>query len=110
MSSRFSCGQASALLTKGRAANDWTAARGRRGRQASKQFSVDRRLAVAKSVGSKYVEFGTPASQVKLALYGRRTAARDAVVAPDRSGSHRIVIGSDVGPFADPAGLVWVAV
>ncbi|MEJ7705837.1 MAG: glyoxalase [Nocardioidaceae bacterium] len=58
--------------------------------KASKQFYVDRGLAVAKSFGSKYVEFDTPASQVKLALYGRRAAAKDAGVAPDGSGSHRI--------------------
>jgi predicted lactoylglutathione lyase len=76
--------------------------------KASKQFYVDRGLAVAKSFGSKYVEFATtPASRVKLALYGRRALAKDAGVPPDGSGSHRIVIGSDAGPFTDPDGFMW---
>src|SRR5213078_1752871 len=48
--------------------------------KASKQFYVERGLAVAKSFGSKYVEFATPESSVKLALYGRRAAAKDAGV------------------------------
>ncbi|MGC5021328.1 hypothetical protein [Micromonospora sp. DT47] len=58
--------------------------------KASKQFYVDRGLAVAKSFGSKYVEFETAGSPVKLALYSRRAAAKDAGVsrtAPDRTGS-----------------------
>jgi len=75
--------------------------------KASKQFYVDHGLAVAKSFGSKYVEFDTPASGVKLALYGRRAAAKDAGVSPDGSGSHRIVIGSDAGPFTDLDGFAW---
>ena len=78
--------------------------------KASKQFYVDRGLAVAKSFGSKYVEFATtPQSPVTLALYGRRAAAKDAGVSPDGTGSHRIVIGSDAGPFTDPDGFVWEA-
>jgi predicted lactoylglutathione lyase len=51
--------------------------------KASKRFYVDRGLAVAKSFGSKYVEFDTPSSHVKLALYGRRALAKDAGVSPD---------------------------
>ena len=77
--------------------------------KASKQFYVDRGLAVAKSFGSKYVEFDTPASPVKLALYRRRALAKDAGVSPDGTGSHRIVIGSDAGPFTDPDGFAWEA-
>jgi predicted lactoylglutathione lyase len=77
--------------------------------KASKRFYVDRGLAVAKSFGGKYVEFDTPASAVKLALYSRRAAAKDAGVSPDGSGSHRIVIDSDAGPFTDPDGFAWEA-
>lgn len=77
--------------------------------KASKRFYLDRGLAVAKSFGSKYVEFATPESSVKLALYGRRAAAKDAGVSPDGTGSHRIVIGSDAGSFTDPDGFAWAA-
>jgi len=75
--------------------------------KASKRFYVDRGLAVAKSFGSKYVEFDTPSSPVKLALYGRRAAAKDAGVSADGTGSHRIVLESDAGPFTDPDGFAW---
>ncbi len=75
--------------------------------KASKRFYVDRGLVVAKSFGSRYVEFDTPGSPVKLALYGRRAAAKDAGVDPDGTGSHRIVIGSDAEPFTDPDGFTW---
>ena len=60
-----------------------------------------------KSFGSKYVEFDSPASHVKLALYGRRALAKDAGVPPEGTGSHRIVIGGDAGPFTDPDGFAW---
>ncbi|MEV0291931.1 glyoxalase, partial [Nocardia sp. NPDC050710] len=60
-----------------------------------------------KSFGSKYVEFDTPPSTVKLALYGRRAAAKDAGVAPEGTGSHRIIIGSGFGSFTDPDGFEW---
>ena len=76
---------------------------------ASKRFYVDRGLAVAKSYGSKYVEFATPSSPVKLGLYKRRALAKDAGVAPDGTGSHRIMIGVDTGPFTDPDGFAWEA-
>ena len=76
---------------------------------ASKRFYVDRGLAVAKSFGRKYVEFATPSTHIKLALYGRRALAKDAGVSPDGTGSHRIVIGSDAGPFTDPDGFAWEA-
>ena len=76
---------------------------------ASKRFYVDRGLAVAKSFGRKYVEFATPSSPVKLALYARRGLAKDAGVSPEGTGSHRLVIGSDAGPFTDPDGFAWEA-
>ena len=75
--------------------------------KASKRLYVDRGLTVAKSFGGKYVEFATQASYVKLALYGRRALAKDAGVSPDGTGSHRIVLGSDAGPFTDPDGFAW---
>ena len=54
---------------------------------ASKRFYVDHGLAVARSFGRKYVEFATPSSPVKLALYGRLALAKDAGISPD---GHRI--------------------
>jgi predicted lactoylglutathione lyase len=78
--------------------------------KASKRFYVERGLAVAKSFGSKYVEFESKESHVKLALYGRRALAKDAGVAPDGTGSHRIAICGDAGPFTDPDGFTWEAV
>jgi catechol 2,3-dioxygenase-like lactoylglutathione lyase family enzyme len=77
--------------------------------KAAKQFYLDHGLAVAKSFGSKYVEFDTPSSPIRLALYSRRAAAKDAGVPPDGTGSHRIVICSDAGPFTDPDGFAWEA-
>ncbi|MGV9817293.1 glyoxalase [Nocardia xishanensis] len=75
--------------------------------KATKQFYVDRGLAVGKSFGSKYVEFDTPPSSVKLALYGRRAAAKDAGVSPEGAGSHRIVIAGGLGAFSDLDGFEW---
>ncbi|MGP3955966.1 glyoxalase [Nonomuraea sp. 3N208] len=75
--------------------------------KASKRFYLDRGLAVAKSFGGKYVEFDTPSSAVTLALYPRRALAKDTGVSQEGTGSHRIVIGSDAGPFTDPDGFVW---
>jgi catechol 2,3-dioxygenase-like lactoylglutathione lyase family enzyme len=75
---------------------------------ASKRFYVDLGLAVGKSFG-KYVEFEMPSSAVKLGLYGRKALAKDAGVAPEGTGSHRIVINGDAGPFADPDGFAWEA-
>jgi predicted lactoylglutathione lyase len=50
--------------------------------KASKRFYVERGLAVKRSFGGKYVEFDTPGSHVKLALYGRRALAKDAGISP----------------------------
>jgi len=74
--------------------------------KASKRFYVDHGLEVRKSFGSKYVELET-GKRIKLALYPRRALAKDAGVAEDGSGSHRIVIGSDAGRFTDPDGFEW---
>lgn len=76
---------------------------------ASKRFYVDRGLTVAKSFLGKYVEFATPSSPFKLALYRHRALAKDAGVPAEGSGSHRLLIGSDAGPFADPDGFGWEA-
>ncbi len=76
---------------------------------ASRRFYVERGLTVARSFGRKYVEFDAPSSPVKLALYGRRALAKAAGVPPEGRGSHRIVLGSDAGPFTDPDGFTWEA-
>ena len=73
----------------------------------SKKFYMDHGFSVAKSFGSKYVQFDADSEQVKLALYGRRALAKDAGVSMDGSGSHRIIIGSQAGPFIDPDGFIW---
>lgn len=77
--------------------------------KASKQFYVDHGLTVAKSFGSKYVEFDATGSPVKLALYSRRAAAKDVGVDPAGGGSHRLVIAGTAGSFTDPDGFVWEA-
>ncbi|MFI7708258.1 glyoxalase [Nonomuraea sp. NPDC049480] len=74
---------------------------------ASKRFYVDRGLTATKSYGRRYVEFATSSSPVKLSLYKRRALAKVAGVAPDGTGSHRLVIGGDAGSFTDPDGFVW---
>lgn len=77
--------------------------------KASKRFYVEHGLSVKKSFGSKYVEFDGAGSRVKLALYGRRALAKDAGVAPEGTGAHRLAIGSEAGPFTDPDGFAWEA-
>jgi hypothetical protein len=74
---------------------------------ASKRFYLERGLTVARSFGRKYVEFDMPSGAVALGLYGRRALAKDAGVAPDGSGSHRLIIGGDAGRFTDPDGFAW---
>lgn len=74
---------------------------------ASKQFYVGHGLSVAKSFGSKYVEFDLSSSPVKLSLHGRRGLAKVAGVPPEGSGSHRLAIGADAGAFTDPDGFAW---
>lgn len=75
--------------------------------KASKAFYTERGLEVAKSFGGKYVEFALSEESVKLSLYGRKPAAKDAGVSPEGSGSHRIALCSDLGTFSDPDGFPW---
>lgn len=75
--------------------------------KAGKRFYVEHGLTVARSFGGKYAEFATPGSPLKLALYPRHALAKDAGVDDDGSGSHRIVIAGDAGPFTDPDGFAW---
>jgi catechol 2,3-dioxygenase-like lactoylglutathione lyase family enzyme len=72
----------------------------------SRRFYVARGLEVARSFPRKYVQFKTT-SAVTLALYGRRALAKDVGVSSDGTGSHRIIICSDTGPFTDPDGFAW---
>ncbi|MDQ1017644.1 glyoxalase [Streptomyces afghaniensis] len=73
----------------------------------SKRFYVEHGLPVAKSFGSKYVEFDTGSGAVKLALYKRRGLAKLVGVSPDGTGSHRLTVNGDDGPFTDPDGFAW---
>ncbi len=70
---------------------------------------AERGLAVAKSFSPMYVEFAAGPGAVKPALYRRRALAKDVGVAADGTGSHRLVIGGDAGPFTDPDGFAWEA-
>lgn len=72
---------------------------------ASKRFYVDQGITVAKSYGRRYVQFDS--GPVTLALYKRRALAKVAGVSLDGTGSHRLAIGSDAGPFTDPDGFTW---
>ncbi|EHR50987.1 hypothetical protein SacmaDRAFT_2747 [Saccharomonospora marina XMU15] len=76
---------------------------------ASRRYYADRGFAVARSYGRRYVELDTSPSPVKLALYRRRALAKVAAVSAEGTGSHRLVVGSDAGPFTDPDGFVWEA-
>jgi uncharacterized glyoxalase superfamily protein PhnB len=75
--------------------------------KATKQFYADHGLALGKSFGGKYAEFDTPGSAVKLALYPRKAAAKDAGVAADGSGSHRLAVVGDLGTLTDPDAFSW---
>jgi uncharacterized glyoxalase superfamily protein PhnB len=75
--------------------------------KASRQFYVDRGLSVAKSFGGKYVEFEAGDSALKLSLNPRHAAAKNAGTTPEGTGSHRLVVNGDVGPFTDPDGYTW---
>jgi predicted lactoylglutathione lyase len=76
---------------------------------ASKRFYVERGQTVAKSFARVYAEFAAPPQHIRLGLYKRRALAKDAGVSADGTGSHRLVIGSDAGPFTDPDGFPWEA-
>ncbi|MET9630677.1 glyoxalase [Lentzea sp. NPDC006480] len=72
---------------------------------ASRKCYLDQGFTVAKSFGRMYVEFAS-AGDVKLGLYRRRALAKDAGVAPEGSGSHRIVVNG-ASQFTDPDGFAW---
>jgi predicted lactoylglutathione lyase len=74
---------------------------------ASKKFYVEHGLTVAKSFGRKYVEFASGSGPITFGLYGRRALAKDAGVAPDGGGSHRVAIMTDAQSFTDPDGFPW---
>jgi predicted lactoylglutathione lyase len=76
---------------------------------ASKQFYEEHGFRVGRSFLGKYVQFDTPSAPIKLALYRYRALARDAGIAAEGTGSHRIVIASHAGPFTDPDGFIWEA-
>ncbi|MFI5611794.1 glyoxalase [Amycolatopsis sp. NPDC051903] len=73
---------------------------------ASKRFYVEHGLDIGKSFGRVYVEFDTGESPVRLGLYRRRALAKDAGVAPEGSGSHRLTVGGTAS-FTDPDGFAW---
>ncbi|WP_336671455.1 glyoxalase [Tsukamurella sp. USMM236] len=73
----------------------------------TKAFYTERGLTVAKSFGRKYVEFDAQPGAVKLALHGRKAAAKDAGVPAEGSGSHRLRIDGALGELVDPDGFVW---
>jgi predicted lactoylglutathione lyase len=75
--------------------------------KATKDFYAAKGLSVGKSFGGKYAEFDTPGATVKLALYPRKAAAKDAGVDATGSGSHRITVTGDAGDFTDPDGFAW---
>jgi predicted lactoylglutathione lyase len=77
---------------------------------ATKKFYVDHGLTVAKSFGTKYVEFALPDSPILLALYKYKALAKDAGVPAEGSGSHRLTINSDAGTFTDPDAFAWQSV
>lgn len=74
--------------------------------KASKKFYADRGFPVGKSFGGKYAELET-GDRVKLALSPRKVAAKNAGVALEGSGSHRLVVTGDTAAFADPDGFAW---
>jgi uncharacterized glyoxalase superfamily protein PhnB len=57
--------------------------------------------------GRRYVEFDT--DPIKLTRLKRRALAKVAGVSAAGTGSHRLTVGSDAGPFTDPDGFVCEA-
>jgi predicted lactoylglutathione lyase len=74
--------------------------------KAGKSFYEAQDLKVAKSFGSKYVEFDSGA--IKLALYKRAALAKQVGIDPAGTGSHRLAITCDAA-FTDPDGYSWAA-
>lgn len=75
--------------------------------KASQQLYGARGLAVAKSFGSKYVEFESQGGAITLGLYKRAGLAKEFGVSAEGSGSHRLTIVWSGEPFTDPDGFVW---
>lgn len=73
---------------------------------ATKAFYVEQGLEVGKSFGRRYVEFAM-SGPIALSLTKRGALAKVAGVDPDGTGSHRLGVASDVGPFTDPDGIAW---
>ncbi|TNM38373.1 glyoxalase [Nocardioides albidus] len=74
---------------------------------ATKQFYVDRGLAIARSFGKKYVEFEPAGGAVTLGLLPRKALAKDAGVPMEGTGSHRLVLVGGDTAATDPDGFVW---
>ncbi|MEE6286311.1 glyoxalase [Georgenia sp. MJ173] len=74
---------------------------------ASKRFYTEHGAVVAKSYGRKYVELDTGA--ITVTLNKRGDLAKTAGVPPEGTGSHRLIISGDAGPFTDPDGYVWAS-
>ena len=73
--------------------------------KATKEFYVGQGFAVGKAYGGKYVEL--EAAPVKLSLYPRKAAAKNAGVPAEGDGSHRLTLVGDRGAFTDPDGYAW---
>jgi predicted lactoylglutathione lyase len=73
---------------------------------AAKKFYTEHGFTVGKSFGRMYVEFDAGSNPVKLALYRRKALAKDAGVAPEGTGAHRIAVNA-AAPFTDPDGFAW---
>jgi predicted lactoylglutathione lyase len=77
---------------------------------ASKRFYVEQGFTVAKSFGRMYAEFAAESGDVKFGLYRRRALAKDAGVAPEGTGAHRLAINPGTGTFTDPDDYAWESV
>lgn len=76
---------------------------------ASKRFYMEHGFTVARSFGRSYAEFTGDPSGIKLALYRRRSLAKDAGVPADPARPAGMVLRTDVGAFTDPDGFSWSA-
>ncbi|QOR69343.1 glyoxalase [Ruania alkalisoli] len=75
--------------------------------KASKRFYISQGMHAGRSFGGKYAELGGTDGGLTLAVYPRKTAAKEVGADPAGSGSHRVVLGSDGPAFTDPDGFVW---
>ena len=71
----------------------------------SKRFYLEHGFEVARAFGRKYVEFKPAGGAIGFGLYGRKALAKDAGVAAEGAGSHRLIIGGDFGTLSDPDGF-----